>query len=114
MSVNKFFKLLSIEFYDLEDSVNTLILSISERYARHEITDYVMKENSSLLKRELADMVIIHTRIMELESSEFASLKEATDAVIRTIYEFRGIPEVVHSYMEKRVLKVVRYIEEVC
>ena len=112
--VNKFFKILSIEFSALEDEMDTWIALISKRLDRHEITEYVMKANSSLLKRELTDMLIIHKKIMELSSDDYRTVEEATAAIINLIYSFTGIPEAVHSFMEKRVRKVLRYMDEVC
>ncbi len=114
MMVNKFFKILSIEFSDLEESIETLIDSISERYKRQEITEHVANENSSLLRRELTDMLIIHKKIMELSSDDYQTVEEARTAIIDLIYSFTGIPEAVHSFMEKRVMKVLRYMDEVC
>ena len=114
MMVNKFFKILSIEFSDLEEGIESLILSISERYKRQEITEHVSNENSSLLRRELTDMLIIHKKIMELSSDDYQTVEEAKTAVIKLIYSFTGIPGAVHSFMEKRVLKVLRYMDEVC
>ena len=111
--VNKFFKILSIEFSDLEDSIETLISSISERYRRKEITEHIMNENSSLLKRELTDMLLIHGKIMELSPDNYKTVEEATTAVVEMIYGFTGIPEAVHTFMEKRVKKVLRYMDEV-
>ena len=112
--VNKFFKILSIEFSALEDEMDTWIALISKRLDRHEITEYVMKANSSLLKRELTDMLIIHKKIMELSSDDYRTVEEATAAIINLIYSFTGIPKAVHSFMEKRVRKVLRYMDEVC
>ena len=114
MMVNKFFKILSIEFSALEDEMDTWIALISKRLDRHEITEYVMKANSSLLKRELTDMLIIHKKIMELSSDDYRTVEEATAAIINLIYSFTGIPKAVHSFMEKRVRKVLRYMDEVC
>ncbi|MCK5198737.1 MAG: hypothetical protein KAR21_10320 [Spirochaetales bacterium] len=113
MMVNKFFKILSIEFSDLEDGIETLIGSISERYRRKEITEYVMKENSTLLRRELTDMLIIHRKIMEISPDSYQTVEEATAAVIDIIFGFTGIPEAVHTFMERRVRKVLRYMDEV-
>ena len=112
--VNKFFKILSIEFSALEDEMDTWIDLISKRLDRHEITEYVMKANSSLLKRELTDMLIIHKKIMELSSEDYQTVDEAKTEIINIIYSFTGIPEAVHSFMEKRVRKVLRYMDEVC
>ncbi len=114
MDVKKFFKILSIEFSDLEDGIDTLINSIAERYKEHEITEHVMLENSSLLKRELTDMLLIHKNIMELSENEYPSLDIASLEVIDLIYSMHGIPKAVHTYMEGRVKKVLRYMDEVC
>ncbi len=114
MMVEKFFKILSIEFSDLEEELNILIDLINKKRDRHEITEYVMKANSTLLKRELVDMLIIHKKIMEISPDNYQTVEEATVAVIDIIYGFTGIPEAVHTYMEKRVQKVLRYMDEVC
>lgn len=111
--VNKFFKILSIEFFDLEEEFDNLIDLLSKSFERHEITDYVMKANSTLLKRELIDMLLIHKEIVEISPDKYQTLEEATTAVIDIIYGFTGIPEAVHTFMEKRVRKVLRYMDEV-
>jgi pyruvate/2-oxoacid:ferredoxin oxidoreductase alpha subunit len=114
MAVKKFFKILSIEFSDLEEGIDSLISAIAERYKEHDITEHVMLENSSLLKRELKDMLLIHKEIMNLSEENYSSIEEASIAVIKVIYSFHGIPKAVHTYMEGRVKKVLRYMEEVC
>ena len=114
MIVKKFFKILSIEFSDLEEGIDALIGSIAERYKNHDITERVMLENSSLLKRELTDMLLIHTKIMELSDADYLTVEKASIAVIDLIYSFKGIPGAVHTYMENRVKKVLRYMNEVC
>ncbi|MCK5674072.1 MAG: hypothetical protein KAH95_11895 [Spirochaetales bacterium] len=114
MAVKKFFKILSIEFSDLEEGIDSLISGIAERYKDHEITEHVMLENSSLLKRELTDMLLIHEKIMKLSENDYLSVEEASIAVIDLIYSIKGIPEAVHIYMESRVKKVLRYIDEIC
>ena len=114
MVVKKFFKILSIEFSDLEDGIDSLISSIAERYEDHEITERIMMENSSLLKRELTDMLLIHKKIMDLSENNYLSVEEASINVIELIYSIKGIPGAVHTYMENRVKKVLRYMDEVC
>ena len=114
MNVEKFFKILSIEFSDLEAELDTMIALISKRHDKHEITEYVMKANSSLLTRELEDMLIIHEKIMELSPENYQTAEAATTAIVELIYSFTGIPEAVHIFMERRVKKVLRYMDEVC
>lgn len=113
MVVKKFFKILSIEFSDLEESIDSLIEAIAERYKEHEITEHVMLENSTLLKRELTDMLIIHKKIMKLTEKDYISLDSASRDVINVIYSITGVPKAVHTYMEGRVKKVLRYIDEI-
>jgi len=114
MVVKKFFKILSIEFSDLEESIDSLIESIGERYKNHEITEHIMLENSSLLKRELTDMLLIHEKIMELSENDYNSVDDASNSIIELILSFTGMPGAVHKYMTVRVKKVLRYIDEVC
>lgn len=114
MAVKKFFKILSIEFSDLEESIDSLIESIGTRYKNHDITERVMMENSSLLKRELTDMLLIHKKIMGLSENDYGSVDEASNSIIELILSFTGMPGAVHKYMIVRVKKVLRYMDEVC
>jgi len=114
MLVMKFFKILSIEFSDLEETMDSLLVSLNERYQKSEITEHVLKENRALFKRELTDMLIIHKQLMNLSSGDFSSVEEAKNAVLELIYSNENIPGAVHTYLEGRVTKVLRYLDEIC
>ncbi len=107
---SKFFKILSIELQDLEDGLKAYLNAGNERYMNKEITEYVYKENSALLSREIADVRILRERIQMISDRDYESLESASLAVIGVIKNFTGIPEAVHRYMERKVHKVIEYI----
>ncbi|MFP4268265.1 MAG: hypothetical protein ACLFQW_09745 [Spirochaetaceae bacterium] len=110
--LKKFFSILLVEFTDLEDELQMLIDSTEERFKRHEITGYVWTENTALLKRELTLIRLIHKKIAELDPVEYANIEEAKRAVLETVNNQHSVPQAVPQFIEKRLEKVVRYLEE--
>ena len=106
----KFFKILEIEFQDLEEGLEAYMVAIEERYRNKEITSYVFRENDALLAREIDDVRIIKKRISAVSNGEYENLEDAVETVIGIIRGFTGIPEVVHKHMEGKVHKVLRYV----
>ncbi len=106
----KFFRILEIEFQDLEDGLEAYMKAIEDRYQKKEITQYVFKENDALLAREIDDVRIIRKRVTAISDKEYSDLDEAADTVVGIIENFTGIPEVVHKHMKGKVDKVVKYV----
>jgi len=108
--LRKFFKILEIEFQDLEDALETYRDALESRYEKKEITEYVYKENNALLNREIGDIRIIKENVAELSGEEYADLDEAAARVVEIIENFKDFPPVVHRYMERKVEKVLEYV----
>ena len=108
--LSNFFKILSIEFMDLEEGLEAHIRASEERYEKREITSYVHKENTALLEREISDIRILRERVQSLSEREFTDLDNASEEIIKVINSFAGIPHAVHRYMEKKVYKVLEYV----
>ncbi len=108
--LSKFFKILSIESLDLEEWLEAHIHASDERYGKKEITAYVHKENTALLKREITDIRFLRERIQVLLTQEFNTLDEAASEIVNVINSFPGIPQAVHRYMERKVWKVLEYV----
>ncbi len=111
--IKKFFSMLLIEFSDLEDSMNMLIEAAEERFKNHEITGYVWTENTALLKRERYLLQLIRRHIIEeLEPEDYSTIEEARNAVMRIVEKQDSVPQAVPEFIEKRLEKVIKYLEE--
>lgn len=110
--LKKFFSILLVEFEDMEESFSMLIDSTEERFKRHEITGYVWTENTALLKRERTLIQLIHKRVAELDPTQYDSIEEAKQAVLKVVQDHHAVPEAVPQFIEKRMEKVLRYMEE--
>lgn len=108
--IRKFFAILSIEFDDIRDGLVMLMDSSEERFRKHEITGYVWTENNALMKREEKLLEIIQKRVEGLNPDDYQTLDEAVEAVRKIVRGMSGIPQAVPEFIEKRVNKVLRYI----
>ena len=109
--VRKFFAILSIEFDDIKDGLTMLLDTSEERFRKHEITGYVWTENNALLKREQKLIEILHEKVQKLNPDDYETLDEAIEAVHKIIRGMSGIPQAVPDFIEKRIHKVLQYIE---
>ena len=109
-NIRKFFAILSIEFDDIRDGLVMLLDSSEERFRKHEITGYVWTENSALMKREEKLLEIIQKRVEQLNPDDYDTLEEAVEAVRKIVRGMSGIPQAVPEFIEKRMSKVLRYM----
>lgn len=110
--IRKFFGILALEFDDMREGMGMLIKLSEERFRKHEITGYVWTENTALLKREQVVVRMIAERVAALQPEQFESLEEAAEEVRRLIRGMPGIPQAVPDFIEKRIEKVMKYIND--
>lgn len=108
--IRKFFAILSIEFDDIRDGLTMLIDTTEERFRKHEITGYVWTENTALLRREQKLIQILHERVQQLNPDDYETLDEAVEAVRKIVRGMSGIPQAVPEFIEKRMHKVLQYM----
>lgn len=108
--IRKFLAILSIEFDDISDGLTMLIESTDERFKKHEITGYVWTENTALLRREQKLIQILHNRVKQLNTDDYETLDEAVEAVHKIVRGMSGIPQAVPEFIEKRITKVLQYM----
>ncbi|MFO7849141.1 MAG: hypothetical protein R6V67_04190 [Spirochaetia bacterium] len=111
-NLKKFFSILLVELTDLEEEIQMLIDSTEQRFKKHEITGYVWTENTALLKREMTLIQLIHKKIADLDPTMYNSLEEAKTAVLDKVNAQHSVPRAVPEFIEKRVEKVIRYLQE--
>ncbi|MDY7029343.1 MAG: hypothetical protein SVR04_13685 [Spirochaetota bacterium] len=110
--IRKFLAILAIEFEDMQEGMDMLIELAEERFKRHEITGYVWTENTALLKREKSVIKMMGDRIAGLEPTMFKTLDEAVSEVKKIIRGMPGIPQAVPDFVERRIGKVLTYIND--
>jgi|SRR6056297_2532874 len=110
--IRKFFAILAVEFEDMQEGMGMLIDLAEERFRRHEITGYVWTENTALLKREKGVIKMLAERVAGLEPDRFSSLDEALVEVRKIIRGMPGIPQAVPDFIEKRINKVLVYVND--
>lgn len=110
--IRKFLGILAIEFEDMQEGMDMLMELAEERFKRHEITGYVWTENTALLKREKSVIKMMGDRIAGLEPTMFKTLDEAVSEVKKIIRGMPGIPQAVPDFVEKRIGKVLTYIND--
>ena len=111
--IKKFFSMLLIELSDLEENMNMLIETTEERFKNHEITGYVWTENTALLKRERYLLQLIRRHVIEeLSPGDFSSIEEAKKAVLQIVEKQDSVPKAVPEFIDRRLEKVLRYLEE--
>lgn len=114
-TLHRFLDILLIEIEDLENDLLDLIQVASERFKRHEITNYVFLENKGLLVNELACLKSVMGGLRHLDTSAYADVKDMVADVerrIRTQSQACGHPEAVFSLVKRRLDKVYRYLNE--
>jgi len=110
--IRKFLAILAVEFDDMQDGINMLLDLAEERFKRHEITGYVWTENSALLKREKSVIRMMAERVGKLEAGMFTNLDEAVEGVRKIIRGMPGIPEAVPAFVERRIEKLLKYVND--
>jgi len=110
--IRKFLAILAVEFEDMQEGMDMLLELAEERFKRHELTGYVWTENSALLKREKSVIKMLSDRIAVLKPDDFTTLDESLVEVRRIIRGMPGIPQAVPDFIEKRIEKLLKYIND--
>ncbi len=112
--LQKYLKVLRVELEDLEEDLKLMSDLYSQREEREEITDYVLNENLSLLKMEIAGIHKVVESIDEIAVEKYSSLDEMIDhidSIFRERTRDAGFPDSVSELVKRKLLKVARYIQ---
>jgi hypothetical protein len=110
--VKKFLSMLIVEIDDLEDSFRTLMNTSDERFKQHDITGYVWTENRALLQREINLLEMTKKEVHRLDPEHLHNMEEARSTVLTTLNGFADMPAAIPDLVEKRMNKILRYIQE--
>ncbi|MDC7125153.1 MAG: hypothetical protein PQJ46_06280 [Spirochaetales bacterium] len=110
--IKKYLKILTIELEDLVVDLTFNEKIIEQRLKRHEITEYVFRENVSLIKKEIIGIgkikKLIKTSSKGIKSIE--SFREIVENYFKVEIEAAGIPDVVMLLVNRKLDKVEKYI----
>lgn len=112
--IKKFFKILYVEIEDAQEDLEFLADLHTQREQRGEITQYVFRENLSLIKKEIDFVRVILEQFHELSELNYASLDDLIrdlDDKIRKKVEESGCADAVYTILRRKMEKVKRYVE---
>jgi hypothetical protein len=115
--VRKFLSILKVELEDFEEDLTVLLEGYKLSEEKRLITEYVSKENSSLVKHQISAIKVLLREIETFPIGEYADF----DSFEKTVIDFltgetqkRGFPKALIYVIERKVHKVRSYIEEGC
>lgn len=110
-----FIKILKAELEDCLEDIEDMDHLYERRLSKNDITNYVYKENEALLKRELDGIRKALEALSSIDIDPYENvdtLAAAVDAVIQNkVLEYED-PEAVYQIAKRKLLKVLRYVNE--
>lgn len=113
--LHKFKKVLLVEFEDLEEDIEMLIKAAIDKSAQGNITNYVFKENISLLKQEIFGMEKIIEVVKKHDVESCGTVECLRDEVFNDVKKTvttSDMPDVVIRLAERKINKVYIYVME--
>ena len=114
--VNKFLNILKIELIDLEDDITTLEDLYKQREKNHEITNYVLLENITVIQREIRAIQRLVDGMDDIVPESYSSLD---DLVLDLEDRFKKqlvncqVPNMVFDLLKRKLQKVKEYVRTV-
>ncbi|MCX7788246.1 MAG: hypothetical protein N2442_11185 [Spirochaetes bacterium] len=110
---HKFLSILKMELEEIQEDLNTLLEIYRCYEQKHEITNYVLQENSSLIQAEIAALRSLFKFLDTFSTEEYESLEALSAGVLAKFKELikkKEYPQALYYLIERRVQKVVRYL----
>ncbi len=109
----KFLSILKMELEEIQEDLKTLLEIYRCYEQKHEITNYVLQENSSLIQAEIAALRSLFKFLDSFSIEGCGSLDELAEAVLSKFKELikkKEFPQALYYLIERRVQKVVKYL----
>ena len=110
----KFLKILKAELEELLEDIDLIEHRAAERFAKMEISEYVYKENDSILLLEAQAIRELISAIDGLNVSEYNTLDDFVgrlDALAKDLVKEHEDPEAVYRFFRRKLAKVRHYID---
>lgn len=108
-----YLRMLRVELDDLKDDIDLLIDEYTRLHDSEQLSNYVFYENLTVIRKELLGVDFFCRVLDETDPDRFATLDDLIGHLtrtFRTMVRDRGLPEVIESYVERKLLKVREYV----
>lgn len=108
-----YLRMLRVEIEDLREDIDLLVMEYNRLHEKEELSNYVFSENLTVIRRELLGVDSFFRLIDETEIDRFASLDDLIASLTNTfrgMVRESGLPAVIESYVERKLLKVKEYV----
>ncbi|TCW60282.1 hypothetical protein [Treponema sp. J25] len=108
-------KIFKAELEDCIEDAEDLSNLYERRFCSDDVTNYVYQENRALLQREIAglrDSLQILDSLNIEQYKDYRELAGAIDEIIQKVVMELEDPEAVYTIAKRKLLKVLKYIED--
>lgn len=112
--MKKYIQILDIELDDLEADIELLIDEYISKGESQKITKYVLLENLAVLKNEMCGIEHFKKMLKEMNPDDYTDIDKFVKDVenkFRSYIKRGGLVEAVYSLVERKIQKVLKYIE---
>ncbi len=109
----KYLQMLRIEIEDLREDIDLLVIEYDRLHENEQLSNYVFSENLTVIRRELLGVHAFFRLLDEINPDRFATLDDLIadlSDTFRGMVKKNGLPEVIESYVERKLLKVKEYV----
>ena len=109
----KFLKILLLELEDLITDVNALLKYYELQKEAGAITNYVLRENSALLKNEILGIRSALETVRDIDTSRYESLEQMTrevETTLRKKIQASDFPNALYVLLKRKIAKVGQYL----
>jgi hypothetical protein len=110
----KFIKVLRAELEDLIEDLDVAERKHAARFAHHEVTDYVFRQNDGLFRMEGDSLRHILRDLASFDPTRHEDLNQvvaAVETLVRDLVKDHEEPEAMVGFVDRKLRKVRRYVE---
>ena len=108
-----YLRMVRVEIEDLREDIDLLVMEYDRLHENEQLSNYVFSENLTVIRRELLGVDSFFRLIDETDIDRFATLDDLIahlTSTFRGMVRASGLPAVIESYVERKLLKVREYV----
>ena len=108
-----YLKMLRVEIEDLREDINLLIEEYNRLHEKEQLSSYVFSENLIVFRKELLGVDAFFRLLDEINPDRFETIDDLIahlSAAFKDMVRQSGLPAVIETYVERKLLKVREYI----
>ncbi|MBN1782256.1 hypothetical protein JW948_14075 [bacterium] len=110
-----FIRILAIEIDDFKEDLEVLIEECKEAHQCGRLSESVFWENITVFNNEILGVKSFHKILDEIHPEDFETLESMMDEIKSNFHGLvreRGLVEAIHIYVERKMEKVSRYVQQ--